>query len=94
MIESGIVIGIGLLMILARLSWRYRMFMLSNPLLFDVGTFLALLVIHWGSFTGPMVATFGAMTCSLALSGARYLYGHVDNGTYIPGVFDIGSKLA
>ncbi len=33
------------------------------------------------------------MTCSLTLSAARWLYGHVESGTYVPGYFDIGSKL-
>lgn len=89
----GVVVGMGLLVSLVKMNWRWRMHMLSSPLSVDVGIFLALLLIHWGTFSGVMVATVGAMTCSLTLSGARWLYGHVEGGTYVPGYFDVGSKL-
>ena len=93
MIEMGIVVGIGLLVTLVKMNWKWRMHMLSNPLTVDLIIFVALCLIHWGTFSGVMVATVGAMTCSLTLSGARFLYGHVENGKYVPGYFDIGSKL-
>jgi hypothetical protein len=93
MIEMGIVVGMGLLITLVKASWHWRMHMLSNPLFMDALIFISLLMIHWGTFSGVMVATVGAMTCSLVLSGARKLYGHVEQGVYQPGYFDIGSKL-
>lgn len=93
MIEMGIVVGIALLVTLVKMNWTWRMRMLSNPLLVDTIIFIALLLIHWGTFSGVMVATVGAMTCSLTLSGARFLYGHVENGKYVPGYFDVASKL-
>ena len=93
MIEMGIVVGIALLMSMAKMDWRWRMRMLSNPLLVDCMVMGMLLILHWGTFSGVMVATFGAMTCSATLSGARWLYGYVEAGTYIPGRFDIRSKL-
>ena len=93
MIEMGIVVGIGLLVTLVKMSWTWRMHMLSYPLAIDLIIFIALCLLHWGTFSGVMVATVGALTCSLVLSGARKLYGHVESGTYVPGYFDIGSKL-
>lgn len=93
MIEMGIVVGIALLTTLVKMNWTWRMRMLSNPLLVDSIIFIALLLIHWGTFSGVMVATVGAMTCSLTLSAARYLYGHVEAGKYVPGYFDISSKI-
>ena len=93
MIEMGIVVGIGLLVSLVKMSWQWRMRMLSNPLAVDMIIFIALVLLHWGTFSGVMVATVGALTCSLVLSGARKLYGHVESGTYVPGYFDISSKL-
>ena len=93
MIEMGLVVGIGLLMALVKMSWRWKMHMLSNPLVVDLIIFAALTILHWGTYSGVMVATVGALTCSLVLSGARKLYGHHDNGTYKPGYFDISSKL-
>ncbi len=93
MIEMGVVVGIGLLVTLVKMSWQWRMHMLSSPLFMDALIFIGLLLIHWGTFSGVMVATVGAMTCSLTLSGARYLYGHVEKGVYVPGYFDVASKL-
>ena len=93
MIEMGVVVGIGLLITLVKMSWQWRMRILSSPLLVDMLIFIALLLIHWGTFSGVMVATVGSMTCSLTLSGARWLYGHINKGTYLPGYFDVSSKL-
>ena len=93
MIEMGIVVGIGLLVTLVKMNWKWRMHLLSNPLFVDVLIFIALLLIHWGTFSGVMVATVGAMTCSLTLSGARALFGHVKAGKYVPGYFNVGKQL-
>ncbi len=93
MIEMGIVVGIGLLITLVKMNWKWRMHMLSNPLFVDLMIFIALCLIHWGTFSGVMVATVGAMVCSLTLSAARWLYGHNEAGMYVPGYFDIRNKL-
>lgn len=93
MIEMGVIVGIGLLVSLVKMSWAWRMRMLSYPLAIDSIIFIALCLIHWGTFSGVMVATIGALTCSLVLSGARKLYGHVEKGTYQCGYFDVSDKL-
>lgn len=93
MIEMGIVVGIGLLVSLVKMNWKWRMHLLSNPVIADGLIFTILLLIHWGTFSGVMVATVGALTCSLVLSGARWAYGSVKDGVYLPGYFDVGSKL-
>lgn len=93
MIEMGVVVGIGLLVTLVKMSWAWRMRVLSNPILLDVIIFTALMLLHWGTFSGVMVATIGALTCSVVLSGARKLYGHIENGSYKPGYFDVSDKL-
>ena len=93
MIEMGIIVGIGLLVTLVKMSWRWRMRVLSNPLLLDVMIFVLLMLLHWGTFSGVMVATIGALTCSLVLSGARKLYGYIEDRRYVRGYFDVSSKL-
>jgi hypothetical protein len=93
MIEMWIVVGIGLLVTLVKMSWRWRMHMLSSSLFVDAVIFICLLLIHGGTFSGVLVATVGAMTCSLTLSVARALYGHIESGDYVPGYFDVSSKL-
>lgn len=93
MIEMGVVVGIGLLVTLVKMNWKWRMHLLSNPLVVDMLIFIALVLLHWGTFSGVMVASVGAMTCSLVLSGVRYAYGHVENGVYVPGHFNVKAKL-
>ena len=93
MLEMGIIVGIALLVTLGKMNWAWRMRMLSSPLLIDAIVFVFLIAIHWGTFSGVMVATIGALTCSLVLSGARKLYGHIESGSYVRGMFDVSSKL-
>lgn len=93
MIEMGIIVGIGLLVLLVKLNWKWRMRLLSNPVITDVVVFIFLTLMHWGTFSGVMVATIGALTCSLVLSAARKLFGYYSNGVYIGGVFNITDKL-
>lgn len=93
MLEMGIVVGIGLLTMLAKLSWRNKMRVLSNPLLVDIIVFIGLFAMHAGTYSGVMVAAIGALFCSIVLSGGRWLYGHVTAGVYTPGVIDVRDKL-
>jgi hypothetical protein len=93
MIEMGIVVGIGLLVSLSKMNWQWRMHVLSQPLLVDLIVFAVLVLLHWGTFSGVMVASVGALFCSLTLSAARKLCGHIENGYYVPGYLDVGDKL-
>ena len=93
MIEMGLVVGIALLITLAKSNWHWRMRILSNPFLMDVIIFTALVLLHWGTFSGVMVATIGAMVCSLVISTGRKVYGHVEDGDYVRGMLDVSDKL-
>jgi presenilin-like A22 family membrane protease len=93
MIEMGLIVGIGLLVLLVKMNWKWRMRLLSNPVIADVVIFILLTLLHWGTFSGVMVATIGALTCSLVLSLARKLFGCYQNNSYVSGVFDVASKL-
>lgn len=93
MIEMGVIVGIGLLVTLVKCNWSVRMWILSHPVFMDALIFIALCLLHWGTFSGVMVATIGALTCSLVISGATKIYGSVQNGVYVPGYFDVSSKL-
>lgn len=93
MLEMGIVVGIGLIVMLAKLSWRGKMMVLSNPLAADIIVFVLLTALHWGTFSGLMVAAIGALFCSITLSAGRWLVGYVERGTYRPGLFNVGDKL-
>lgn len=93
MLEMGIVVGLGLIIMLVKMSWRMKMLVLSNPLAADLFVFAFLTWAHWGTFSGVMVATVGALFCSIVLSAGRWLYGYVERSTYIPGVINVGDKL-
>ena len=93
MIEMGLIVGIGLLVTLAKMNWKWRMRCLSYPLAMDALIFIALFLLHSGTYSGVMVATIGALVCSLVLSMGRKLYGHVDAGVYTVGVFNVSHHL-
>lgn len=94
MLSMGIVVGLGLIVIFVKLSWAWRMRMLSNPVIVDVLIFSILTILHWGTFSGVMVATVGALFTSIVLSAGRWAFGYVEAGRYIKGaIADVRSKL-
>lgn len=93
MLESGVVVALGLIMWFAKCSWRMRMRILSYPLLIDITVFAVLTAIHWGTFTGVMAATIGALMCSILLSLGRKAFGHMDGRTYVRGMWDVQHLL-
>jgi hypothetical protein len=93
MIELGIVVGIGLLVFFFRANWRWRMRVLSNPGIVDVMIFIFVTLIHWGTFSGLMVAAVAALFCSITLSGLRWYFGYVKDRTYVQGVVNVEDKL-
>lgn len=93
MLEMGIIVGLGLLFTLWKMNWKWKIITLSFPLWVDAIVFTFLIAIHWGTFSGVMVATIGAFMCSVVLSGGRWLYGYKENGVYVPGKFNVEDKL-
>lgn len=94
MLSMGIVVGLGLIVVFVKLSWAWRMRMLSNPVIVDVLIFSILTIVHWGTFSGVMVATVGALFTSIVLSAGRWAFGYVQDGSYVRGALaDVRSKL-
>jgi hypothetical protein len=89
MIEMGIVVAVGLMVTFWKLSWRARLIMLSHPLAMDIGVFALLNWIHWGTYSGVMVAAVGALACSLMLSAGRWAFGYMSAGRHVPGRFAV-----
>lgn len=92
-IESGFIVAGGLLLTFWKCPWAWRMAMLSNPLFMDLLVFSFLTIIHWGTFTGVMVASLGALICSALVSLGRWLFGHIEDQVYQPGLRNIGQHL-
>lgn len=93
MIEGGLIVAIALLVTIVKAPHGIRMWILSHPFVMDVGVTILLLCLHWGTFSGVMIATFGALTCSLTLSAARAVVGYMENNRYVPGLLDFSDKF-
>jgi hypothetical protein len=93
MLEMGFVVALGLLVSMAKLSWRKKLWMTSHTLFMDAVVFSFLTIIHWGSFSGVMIATVGALFCSVTLSLCGWLFGRIESNRYYRGVFDVSEKL-
>lgn len=97
MFEMGFVVALGLVVTMFKSPWSVRLWMTSHPLLMDLVVFVFLTLIHWGTFSGVMVASIGALFCSLTLSACKKLFGHIavidGQRTYYRGMFDVASKL-
>lgn len=93
MLEMGLVVALGLIVLYAKLSWRSRIWINSHPVLMDVVVFAFLNVLHWGTFSGLMVAAVGALFCSVTISVARRWIGYRQNQQYIPGWMSVEDRL-
>ena len=92
MIETGLVVFLGLLLIMAKLPRRLMLKALHHDLKVDILVSVLTLLIHWGTFSGVMAATVAGLMTSFATSGAKRLFGYIADNRYHPGVFylDVG----
>ena len=88
-IESGVIVALGLIFIFYKCGWKSRMWMLSHPLAMDIAVFSVLNLIHQGTFSGVMVAAVGSLVCSGCITIGRKVYGYNDSGRYIPGIVHV-----
>lgn len=88
-IESGIIVALGLVLWFFKMSWKNRIKMLSYPLALDVSIFVVLTLIHWGTFSGVMAAATGSLICSGLISLGRWAFGYKEAGQYVPGVWSV-----
>lgn len=94
MFEMGFCVGLGLLVIMFKANWKWRMLMLSNPVKMDIIVFAVLTFLHWGTFSGVMAATIGALMVSLILSVGRKAYGYKVGNTYVRGMVDVSQHVS
>jgi hypothetical protein len=92
-IESGVIVALGLILLFFKLSWRMRLRMLGVPLAMDLGVFVLLNWLHWGTFSGMMVAATGALVCSALISIGRKVYGYIEKGMYFPGRINVHDRI-
>lgn len=61
---------------------------LGNPWTLDIVVALLLFWMHWGTFSGVMIATFASGMWSICVRLARWWLGYIRNNRYFFGVTD------
>lgn len=89
MFLTGFSIFLGLLFVLAKLKRRLMLRLLHHDALLDIAVTLFVLYVHWGSFEGVMAASIAGLFTSLATTAAKRLFGHIEGGQYVPGLFQL-----
>jgi nucleoside permease NupC len=87
MLMTGLMVFLGVALILAKLPRRLMLKALHHDMELDVLVSVLTLIVHWGTFSGVMAATVAGLLTSLATSGAKRLFGYIQNNRYHPGVF-------
>jgi len=73
-IESGIIIFVGLLFIFLKFPKAWVLTGLGYALWVDVGAAFLAYVLHWGTFTGTMAAAVaGLMTSAMTTIGRKWM---------------------
>ena len=88
-IESGVIIFIGLLLLFIKLPRRTALKLLAHPLPLDLIVSVFAYGLHWGTFTGVMAAAVAGLMCSGFTAVARWLFGWIDGRGYHRGVITI-----
>ena len=84
-IESGVIIFLGLLLLGFKLPLRTSLRLLGRPLALDFGVSALAFIMHYGTFSGVMAAAVAGLMCSGFTSAARYAVGYIRDGKYYPG---------
>lgn len=91
-IESGVIIFVGLLFLFFKLPRWILLHLLAWPLTLDLAISSIAYIIHWGTFSGVMAAAVAGLMCSGFTAVARWAIGYNDNGRIVPGVFTRGAQ--
>ena len=84
-IESGVIIFFGMLLLGIKLPRKVSLKLLGRPLALDLGISVLAYVLHYGTFSGIMAAAVAGLMCSGFTSAARYAFGYIEKGSYVPG---------
>ena len=89
MIETGFMVFLGVALILWKLPRRMMLKALNHDVALDLMVSVLVLVIHWGTLGGTMAAAVAGLMTSIATSGAKRLFGHIQGNRYFPGVLNL-----
>ena len=86
MFTTGLAIFLGLVFIFIKLPRRTMLRWLRYDILLDLAVNLIVLVVHFGTFSGVMAATFAGLLTSVGTSLAKRVFGHIQDDQYFPGL--------
>ena len=86
MFTTGLAIFLGLVFIFIKLPRRTMLRWLRYDILLDLAVTLIVLVVHFGTFSGVMAATFAGLLTSVGTSLAKRLFGYIQGDQYFPGL--------
>ena len=84
-IESGVIIFLGMLLLGLKLKAKTSLTLLGYPLALDFSVSALAFIMHYGTFSGVMAAAVAGLMCSGFTTFARYAFGYIKNGKYYPG---------
>jgi hypothetical protein len=84
-IESGIIILLGFVFLVAKLKRRTLLRLLGYPLAIDLTGSIVAYILHWGTFSGVMAAAVAGLMLSALTSIMRWAVGYIRDGVYHPG---------
>ena len=84
-IESGVIIFLGMLLLGLKLKAKTSLTLLGHPLALDFSVSALAFIMHYGTFSGVMAAAVAGLMCSGFTSLARYAFGYIKGGKYHPG---------
>ena len=84
-IESGVIIFLGMLLLGAKLPRHISLKLLGKPLALDLVVSVVAYIMHYGTFSGIMAAAVAGLMCSGFTSVARYACGYIANKQYVKG---------
>lgn len=84
-IQSGVIIFLGMLLLGLKLPTRVSLRLLGHPLALDFSVSAIAFLMHYGTFSGVMAAAFAGLLCSAFTSAARQAFGYIERGKYYPG---------
>jgi len=88
-IESGVIIFAGLLLLFLKLPRRWSLSLLGYPLYLDLAVSVLAYTLHWGTFTGVMAAAVAGLMCSGFTALGRKFFGYIRGRQYTPGVLKL-----
>ena len=89
MLETGVMVLLGVAAILIKLPRRWMLRALRYDLAIDLVVSATVLLIHWGTFSGVMAATVAGLLTSIATSALKRLVGYIDGERYYPGILNL-----